>query len=316
MRLISQILNDYQIHVLNWGMLPSEDALFARIRPHLTLHQLTGPNDNENGIRELIERIRPDVIINGEGPIAGKLRLTSLIGNSLGIRQIAIENYYGPSLIAEFQVYLPYISKWLLLGLLEEARPHQTFGKVEVVPPLITHDLGPHAGKQDRICILGYDEKTLHSGLQLLERLPRSEKADIFTSAQLIDRVRGVWTPPAQKVEIYILPTDAVLYQGMSQAKFIIGKAGFQQVVEGISLGAPVICQKSGGGIEPFLVPPYLRPYVRFLNNDKDINRIMLDVTVWTTAPPDLPWKTIWTGIKNPLAFAANKLVYLIESFK
>lgn len=313
MRLIQHLVSDFEIHLVNFGPLPERDALFTELRPRLRLQEL--PDDGlGNALSRMLEEIAPEAIVLGETPLRGSMRLAHRVASTRGVWQVCIENYYGDFAGGFFPAEWPRIDRWLLLGLMPGGQAGASAGRVEIVPPLVRFPPGGAGGERDRVTILGYDQQTLLMGALLLRRLPPSQQADIVVSPEweaLIEKQRETLGRPGHRV--LVLPGDDELSRSISRARLVLGKAGYQQVVESVALGAPIVCQICGGGVDEQLIAPHLRPYVRFVATEEDLERVMFDVAGWLLDPPSLPWgAALGAVVPEPAAHAARRLRELV----
>jgi len=311
-RLMRHLVGQFEIHLVNYGPLPVEDSLFCEVAPQIQVHE---PPEEELGewLERLMRSLEPRAVVLGETPLRGSMRLSHRVASHLGLHQIAIENYYGEFLQWFLPAQWPRIDCWLLLGLLPDGRPGLSTPRVEVVPPFVRFpaDYGQHP--RDRICIMGYDKQTLLTGSRLVGRLARDQRVDFFIAPQwrgYLQRQGLDFSHP--RLTVHVLPTDEQLYTSMSRSRLLLGKAGFQQVVESISLGAPVICQAAGGGLEDDLVPPYLRPLVRFVETEEHLDALMPDVASWLLDSPASRWSGLAEQVADPIAYAADRVSDLI----
>lgn len=311
-RLMRHLVDHFDVHLVNYGPLPVEDSLFSQVHPRIRVHE---PPEDKLGewLEQLMQELEPRAVVLGETPLRGSMRLSHRVASALGLWQIAIENYYGEFLQWFLPAQWPRIDRWLLLGLLADGQPGLSTERIEVVPPFVQFpaDYGHH--ERDRICIMGYDKQTLLTGSQLIGRLPRKQPVDFFIAPQWRNYLHSQGLDLAHpRLTVHVLPTDEQLYASMSRSKLLLGKAGFQQVVESISLGAPVICQAAGGGLEDSLVPPYLKPLVRFVETEQHLDGFMVDVASWLMEPPMNRWSTLAEQIADPIAYAAGRMRELI----
>lgn len=312
MRLIQHLLADFEIHLINFGPLPDKDALFSELRPHLHVPNFSDENLG-NELMRIFSELAPEAVVFGETPLRGSMRLAHRVASARGLWQVCIENYYGDFSNRFFPSEWPRIDRWLLLGLMASGRAEASGERVEIVPPLVGFPSGQEQTVRDRVVILGYDKQTLLMGTRLLRRLPADQKIDILVSPEwesFLDKQRGELARPGRR--ILVLPKDHEIYDSMSRARFVLGKAGFQQVVESISLGAPIVCQLCGGGVDEGLIDTYLKPYVRFIATEDDLERVMFDIAGWLLAPPDLPWAKLGLQVPEPRAHAARRLRELV----
>ncbi|HEX2252203.1 MAG TPA: hypothetical protein VHQ65_02920 [Thermoanaerobaculia bacterium] len=316
LRLASRLTDEFEIHQVNFGPLPESDPLFASTAPEITWH--VPPDDEGDGrlgawLEELMGDLAPLAVVIGETPIRGSLRMAHRVASALGLWQIALDNYYGPMFPASLVRDWPRIDRWLLLGLTRSGDPDLRDGKLQVVPPLIAFPPGFPDIERDRVTVIGYDKQTVLSGARLLARLPEDTAADFFLAPQWEEFLRrqpeaGLDRPDRR---VLVLPPDGELYASLARSRFILGKAGFQQVVEGVLLGAPIVCQVCGGGLAGVLLSDYLQPYVRFLDSEERFDPVLLDLGLWLAAPRIRRWSRMAAEVDDPIAHGAEKLAAL-----
>ena len=262
----------------------------------------------------LPERVGPQAVVIGETPLRGSMRLSHRIAAHLKIPQVCLENYYGSYMESILPPEWPNMDHWMLLGLSDPETGPGGNDVVRVVPPFVDFPVGCGTLPRDRICVVGYDKQTLLTATLLLKRLPRSERADFLIAPQwrrfLESHLAGL---NQDRLRILELPTEAEIYDSMARAKFVFGKAGFQQVVEAVVLGAPVICRACGGGLEPDLVPPHLKPYFRFIRHDEEVRELLMELAGWMLLPPANAWADMPVRIPSPKQFAADTLRELVS---
>jgi hypothetical protein len=313
MRMISRMLDDFEIHLVNFGPLPYTDRLFASIAPRITIH--TTPDEGlGDALRDLYIALDPEAVIIGETPIRGSMRMAHRVASHLGLWQVGIDNYYGSLFPGSFTREWPRIDRWLVIGLTLNGNPTARDGGTLVVPPLIRFPEGFAQGlERDRFAILGYDKQTLLTGTRLLARLPADQNVDIFIVPQWEEFLRRQPVDLDRPgVRVLVLPSDEELYGSLARSRFILGKAGFQQVVEGLLLGAPIVCQEAGGGLADHIVSDYLKPYVRFVRSDADLPKVLYDVAFWLAGPPVTKWAKMASDVPDPITYAARHLAALV----
>jgi hypothetical protein len=313
LRLIERLLSDFDIHLVSYGPLPETDELFSRVAPRITIHD--PPEEGLGlGLLALLQEVAPAAVVFGETPLRGSMRLSHRAASALGLWQVALENYYGEFLSWYLPGEWPSIDRWMLLGLTSTATPGLRQGRVEVVPPFVRFARHETPPARDRVCVMGYDKQTLLMSTRLLARLPAAQKADFLIAPQwrpFLERIDPRLGRPS--VRVLELRSDLEISDSLARAQFVFGKAGFQQVVEGIALGAPVICQACGGGLTLDLVPPYLRPFVRMVAVEADLRTVMLDVATWLMQSPPNPWTALASAVDDTVGYAADRLRALIE---
>jgi hypothetical protein len=315
MRLITGLLDDFEIHLVNFGPLPETDGLFAEVAPRITIH----PTPSEglgDALAEIYTRLAPAAVILGETPLRGSMRMAHRVASAMGLWQVGLDNYYGPVSVAALPREWPRVDRWLLLGLTEDGAPTQRLGPFEVVPPLLRFpaDFGAAAPPRDRVVVIGYDKQTVLTAGRLLGCLPPGLAVDFFIAPQWEEyRRRTAGARLAERpVQVFVLPPDGELHRSLGRARFVLGKAGFQQVVEGILLGAPIVCQAAGGGLESVILANYLQPYVRFVASEDDLGGVLMDLAFWLVAPPITRWSRVAAEIPDTIAFGARRLAALV----
>jgi hypothetical protein len=312
LRLISRLLGDFEVHLVNFGPRPEADPLFAAMSRRIELHETPDAGLGE-ALHALFGRLAPRAVVLCESPIRGSMRMAHRAASRLGLRQIGLDNFYGPLFTISLLRGWPRIDRWLLLGLTEDGSPALADGPIEVVPPLVRFPPGFGSLPRDRIAVIGYDRETLLSGARLLQRLPPGQPVDLFVSPEGEGLLRRQGFDAEQPgVRTLVLPPDDELYGSLARSRFVFAKAGFQQVVEGILLGAPVVCQLCGGGVERTILADYLLPYVRFVSSGEELPEVLLDVACWLAHPPANRWAGMASSLADPIAFAAERLAAAI----
>jgi hypothetical protein len=302
-RLMPGLLEHFEIHLVNYGPLPELDALFGEVAPRITVH---APNEDRDSLGtslfNLMKELKPAAVVLGETPLRGNMWLSHRIAASLGIRQVCIENYYGSFVRTYLPAEWPDIHNWLFIGLLPEGGAERRSGRMRTVLPLIR--VPPLPLIRDRVCVFGYDETTLVAAAKLLESWTGG--IDYIIAPQW----RGVVSKLAGR--ILELPSDEAVRNCLAGARFVVGKAGFQQIVEAIVFGAPIVCRMSGGGVTAEFLPDCLRPFVRFIRDDSEIPVLRQSLPAWLDALPPNRWANVAQGIPDPAADAAYVLREMI----
>lgn len=307
LRLIRHLADDFEIHLVNYGPLPDEDVLFRELRPRIRVHEPTGDELGEDLVA-IFDAVAPAAVVHGEAPLRGSMRLSHRIASARGLWQICVDNYYGDLLTSVLCSEWPRIDRWLLLGLAgaDAANPG---GAVEIVPPFVRFPATYERAPRDRIVVLGYDKRTLLTGVRLLGRLPAAARVDILIAPQWRRFLAGSGLDLSRPgLRVLVLPGDDDLYASLSRARLAVGKAGFQQVVECVSLGTPILCQYCGGGIDSSLLPAHLHPFVRFVDGEADLPGVLFDVAGWLLETPASGWSDLAARVGDPTVHAARRL--------
>ena len=83
-----------------------------------------------------------------------------------------------------------------------------------------------------------------------------------------------------------MLPDDEAICHSLSRARLVVGKAGYNQIVESLQLGAPILCRARGGGVPRDWVAHYMAPYVRIVDSCDELPGCLPDVAHWLASEP------------------------------
>lgn len=303
LRLTESLLASCELHLLHFGYLPADDPLVARVLPALQLHAAT--DMEAPAVAALLQRLQPDVVVFGEAPFGGALRTVHRVARRMEQRQAAIDNYYGEFAHGMFPREWPSIAKWLLLGI--DQRQRSPEGDIAVVPPLLAPPAAAAASREG-VVILGYDLDTLRTGVALMRRLPSDCRAELYTHERWLKHLPKDSLP---RIRLRPLPDDAGLADALARARLVVCKNGFQQMIEALALGAPVIARVCGGGVDEHLLGAHLRRGIRYVSHEQRIGEVLLDAALWLVAPPPMPWSAV-PAPASPAAFASSRLLRLL----
>ena len=315
LRIIERMSDEFDVHMLHFGALPVDDPVFRRVAPRITFeNNIAGENLREKMIA-YYEKIGPKAVIFGESPCAGSMLMAYRTAPANGTRLIAIDNYYGHLIGLITAAGFHRVQRWLFLGLLPEGKIDRARWRYDVAPPLVR--AAPELGRaqRDRICVLGYDRATLVMAHDILSHLPAGEKVELFLSDQAEALTEGLAFDklPHELIRTYNA-TDADLFTSFARAKVVLGKAGFQQIVESIAMGAPIVCQMYKTGVITLLVPRYLRQYVELVDKQKDRERAMPRIAEWVRNPVPAPWERTTRDTPDLAAHSARSLERIINT--
>jgi hypothetical protein len=309
LRLIAHLREDFEIHLVNYGPLPDDDPTFASVRDHVQVHRLPERALGDE-LTDLSRALRPCAFVLGEAPLRGNMRTSHRVGAHLGFWQVAIDNEYAPGVVRHLVRSFPKVDRWLTIGLPERRSAIGRDGPREVVPPLVGHVRVGAGAARDRFCVIGYDRQTLVSGLLVARRLSPPVGVDVITLADWMDLVEPT---DGLDVDVLVWPTDAVLYGTLARARVVFAKAGFQQIVESILLGARVVCRRAGGGVVSALLPDHLHPFVRWMHDDGELDAVEAAVRSWWPEPTVDRWLPWLDDHRDAAAYAAGRLRVLID---
>jgi len=306
-RLMPWLLDEFDVHLVNFGPLPEREAAFASLRDRIVVHDVA---DEEVGasVDAVLRRVDPCAVILGEAPVRGSMRVAHRAARGLGIWQVGLENTYHRRFAPYIAREWPSVDRWLLIGLLENGLPERLSVQCRAVPPLVRFPEHFGALARDRITVIGYDSESLLTGLALLELLPGGQQVDVFVSPE----GRPLLGTPPDGMRVLVLPDDEAIYDSLSRARLAIGKAGYNQIVESLQLGAPILCRARGGGVPREWVAGYMDPFVRIVNSRDELPQCLPEVTRWLAAPPVAAFSEVAVRLPDPVAFAAGAVKELI----
>lgn len=311
-RLFPHLLERFEVHLVNYGPLPATDGELRPLLDDLHIHELPERSLGDE-LQDLCRRIQPVAVVFGETPVRGNMRLSHRVAKRCGLWQIALENLYRWPRLEGVIRQISTIDRWMFLGLDADGELGRSGDNYEVVPPLVRLAEAPERGR-DRICIIGYDKHTLVSGIELIGFLPADLRVDVFAvpawKQLLEDKLAKI---DRGSVRVLYLPQDSVIYGSMARAHVVFGKAGFQQVVEAVLLGARVVCCQAGGGLEAYLVPRHVLDHVAFFDADDEISKLSDLVRSWIAAAPVQNWAALSRQWPDTTPFAAQRLAGLID---
>ncbi|HKE29649.1 MAG TPA: hypothetical protein VKB88_45180 [Bryobacteraceae bacterium] len=293
----------FQIHLVNYGPLPDHDALFNEVRRRITIHAPSEDNDGLGvSLQSVMEEVKPAAVILGETPLRGNMWLSHRLAASFGIRQVCIENYYGSFVETYLPAAWPDIHSWLFIGLPAPGELAMASNRIRTLPPLI--GVPPLPPVRNRVCVLGYDETTLLTAVKLLESWDGD--VDYIIAPAWRDLVGN---NPGRVLE---LPSDDAVRECLAAAKLVIGKAGFQQIVEAIVFSVPIVCRIGGGTVTEEFLPDCLKPFVRFVHDDSEVPALRRILPAWLESLPPNAWAAAAQSIPDPAAHASNVLREMI----
>ncbi len=302
LRLIDRLPRDRcEVRLAHRGWVP--DDPFTRRVLLETPHVIWTHGDDRGYMQMALADARPHVVVLCEPPLA---RSTAPDVRRVGADLACIENLFEDGVPAHHRRAYPEVDRWLFLGI--PARI--PFGRVDehsfVAPPLLPDPLRAPAERPLDILIQGYDLDVARFGLELVRRLRRPVRAAIVLGA---DSARGLGDDlRAARVEPIAFPDERRYQQLLGSARLMIGKDGFQQIVEALAVGTRVICRASRGGVGGIL-PEHFAPYVAFSQaSPPEWPALLRRAEDCLAAAPRMPWHAALAGIDDAAAFAVRGL--------
>jgi len=157
--------------------------------------------------------------------------------------------------------------------------------------------------------VIGYDSESLLTGLALLEVLPSEQPVDVFVAPEGLNDLPGQLR---DGMRVLVLPGDEAIFNSLSRARLVVGKAGYNQIVESLQLGAPILCRARGGGVPRDWVASYMAPYVRIVDSRDELPGCLSEVTRWLASEPVAAFTEVAVRVPDPVACAARTVTELI----
>jgi hypothetical protein len=312
-RMMEVLLDDLDVHLMHFGGLPQGDAEFAAVSERVAVHEIPGDGGGA-AIEHVMRSVRPEAVIFGEAPLRGPFRLSHRIATSLRLWQVGIENVFDRNFPTYARSEWPDIDRWLFFGMFDSAVPARLSPESAVVPPLLRFPPGFGSFERDRISVIAYDRQTLLTAARLLHLLPEWQRIDFFVSSETrkLMEERCVARDRSER-RVLEFPDGATIYDSLSRARLVFGKAGYGQIVESLQLGARIVCRSCPGGISDGLLAAVMRPYVLILRADHELPGRLPLIEEWLASPPIETWSGVAAQFPDTIALAGRTLAELIE---
>jgi UDP-N-acetylglucosamine:LPS N-acetylglucosamine transferase len=223
--------------------------------------------------RMVLRRVKPDIVVGGEAPLAGAILESTLCAVSLGIRVVALDNAYSPKCVRMFVAeHGPMLDGVVLTG----PSSFQMANGPEYycpVPPYIEGSSAAAEALLDQlgitprklITVLGYERKAEQLAATLLSKLAGYNCATVFLARKPKDcQERLSSLPPAVLKNVYVLalPSEDLLFGLLQLSNLVIGKCGFMQASESLALRTPFIGIQYPGCFPLYHLSSYGRRFV------------------------------------------------------
>jgi len=311
-RLMNALPGRVARHWLHFGPLTS-DPLVHRLAARIGIERIRAERPAVE-IGEILSRVKPDVVVLGEGPGGGMMEATANVATAAGIPLACVENYYSPGQPAHFAECSPAINQWLLLGLPDGNRFGRLNPRFVLAPPLVRPGSRPDTDPP-ALAILGYDKAVKAAGLDLLNRLPPGTSARVVLPAASDAGDRERTDASGRSCTSIALPDDRTLGSLLAGAKVVVCKSGFQQMAEALALGTPCVAIAADGAVPAELLVSHFRPYVRYLGSTAaDRTSVLAALTGWLVEKPVMPWFEAVGEIADPVKWAAGAMADLLDA--
>lgn len=213
----------------------------------------------ERGKAGLLE-IDPDVVVIGEAPLKGLLLEASLCTAELGIPMVCIDNTYAPELVELFWDHQGALFDHIVLSgpssfwapnapdyvaqfpLFIETAPEEARALVESELELPSERL---------LTVLGYDETVEGLGIALFAALADPQLTAVIVTHEVDASRERLAVLPAdlrESIRVVSALSDPLLFGLLEISHLAVGKCGFMQIAESLSLGTPIITYRPPRG--------------------------------------------------------------------
>ena len=237
----------------------------------------------------LFRNIDPQVIVFGEYPLQCIEPLFLACRALVRPPVLLLEQYYSP----EAGIVLGGVDYLLMYGVRsmwpDQPLRHRSF---RIVPPFIDHvtpkdelPMPAHLAGKPSITVLGFDDRVLRAGIEILARVRDQGAVGIVLShsPEAADRMLTEAGAPAEGRLTLPLQRDEDLFGLIAASRAAVLANGFMQIAEALALGCPAVCIHRGIGMDGFQLDPAFQPLVTF---DEDVETRAGRVVEWLRASP------------------------------
>jgi hypothetical protein len=302
----------FKPELLHFGSLPTHDPLTVRILRALPTHSV-GFIEPRREIAGLFRRIRPDIVVLGEAPVEGMMKAVSRHASATGVPILCIDNYYGSCHFHRLLRDSPEVSQWLLLGLGEDRAMCRLARRVVLAPPLLDSTPKQPSGRAV-VTILGYDQAVVRRGVALASRLPDGIALRIVgAGADCISANSDRLRCRLSQLDVLPMPTETDLRWLLTTSDVVVCKSGFQQMVEALAVGTPVLAVERPGAIPEVWLPLAFRPFVHYLpSGTRGWSTCLCAAVNWIAKRPLMPWTAEISAMDRPVEITARRLVRMV----
>jgi hypothetical protein len=308
LRLIDRLPRDRcEAHLVHLGWVP-DDPFTRRVMletPHIVIRGY----EHHRFLPAALAQVRPHIVVLCEPTLA---RGVEPAVHDAGADLVCVENLFTDDAPAHHRRELPQVDGWLFLGIPAAIAFGPVGERSFLAPPLLPDLLHVADARPLDVLIQGYDLDVARFGLELVGRLPRRVSAAIVLGEDS-QRALGPELARHRAVEAIRFPDDRAYQALLGSARLMIGKDGFQQIVEALALGTRVICRASAGGVGS-LLPGHFAPYVVYSDGSPpDWPGLVRRACDSIASPPHMPWHRSLLQIGDAAGFAIRGLGELVR---
>jgi hypothetical protein len=279
--------------ICNHGPIPS-DPKVDQARQLATIVRFEGI-DSESDFRRglaLFRGVRPRVVIFGEYPIP-HVEPLYLACQALGTPPLLmLEQYYNAG-----SAPLPRGVDHMILYGLRSMWPDEPLVHpyLRVVPPFIDRvtpkdelPVPVHLAAKPWVTVLGFDDRVLRAGIEILARLRSEGTLGIVLShaPETSNRMLAeAGVPPEGRLALP-LQQDENLFGFIAASRAVVLANGFMQMAEALALGCPAVCIHRGIGMDGYQLDPAFEPMTTFADDAETRTARVLE---WLRETPFTP---------------------------
>jgi hypothetical protein len=207
---------------------------------------------NRSRFRDALRRLRPDLVVIGEAPLAGPMLEATLTAAEVEVPVVVLDNVYHPDLVGFFCAGHGPALDGLVLNGPSALQAASAPPWVEQVPPDVegSEDEARRwladSGVDERAVVtaFAYDRHVLRLAASLAERLAGPDRGFVLLSRRPDECApRLAWLSAAARRHVHVLapPADPVLFGLLALSRLAIVKYGFMQLTECLSLRTPAV---------------------------------------------------------------------------
>ncbi len=255
----------------------------------------------EKGKAGLLE-IDPDLVVIGEAPLKGILLEVSLCTAELGIPMVCLDNTYAPELVELFWDHQGALFDHIVLSGPSSFWAPDAPDYVAQFPLFIETD--PAAARtlvenelelsSDRLLtVLAYDETVEGLGIALFATLTDPGLTAVFVTHEVEACEQRLSVLPADlraSIRVVSALSDPLLFGLLQISRLAVGKCGFMQIAESLSLGTPIITYRPPRGFYLPHIPEICHDFAIYTELPEPTTELIATAKrLVALAPEDIP---------------------------
>lgn len=276
--------------------------------------RLRRPRPEETATELVLKGLDLDVVVFGENPLTGPMQLISRDAHALGIPQVAIDNDLSRDQIEALHRSAPEVDAWFLLGLgmADPASPGPC--PAVTAPPLLA--ARGNGGGEAALTILGYEPHVALAGARFLHACPAGTVGRLVAPPLRPAHRRACERAAAPAPLTFVESPDEHAYRALLESsRVVFCKNGFQQIVESLAVGTPVVAVQMSGGVEGFTLAEAMTRHVRFVTGARaGWDEALAATRRWLVSRPPMPWTAEIAALDSPVRESAERFLELLQA--